>query len=133
MDLLKLRPRSRSPGHAAPALRLSGAAAVPDSVGIGGSGDEQFHLRKDGLPGLNGATGHAGDRTIVLNFIQAIAEARSHGDLSENAEYEAARNQQGFIEGRIREIEAKLSNSQIVDVAKIENTGKVILEITTPQ
>lgn len=58
--------------------------------------------------------------------IQAIAEAREHGDLKENAEYHAAREQQGFIEGRIQEIEGKLSNAQVIDVAKIENTGKVI-------
>ena len=62
--------------------------------------------------------------------IQAIAEAREHGDLKENAEYHAAREQQGFIEGRIQEIEAKLSNSQIVDVTKISNNGKVIFGST---
>ena len=62
--------------------------------------------------------------------IEAIAEARAHGDLKENAEYHAAREQQGFIEGRIREIEAKLSNSQIVDITKIENNGKVIFGAT---
>lgn len=59
-----------------------------------------------------------------------IAEAREHGDLKENAEYHAAREQQGFIEGRIQEIEAKLSNSQIVDISKITNTGKVIFGST---
>lgn len=59
-------------------------------------------------------------------IIKAIAEARAHGDLKENAEYHAAREQQSFTEGRILEIEGKLSNSQIIDVTQIPNTGKVI-------
>lgn len=63
-------------------------------------------------------------------IIADIAEAREHGDLKENAEYHAAREQQGFCEGRIQEIEAKLSNSQIVDITKITNTGKVIFGST---
>lgn len=62
--------------------------------------------------------------------IDAIAEARLHGDLKENAEYHAAREQQSFIEGRILEIEAKLSTSQIIDVTQIANTGKVIFGTT---
>jgi transcription elongation factor GreA len=62
--------------------------------------------------------------------IKAIAEARSHGDLSENAEYHAAREQQGFIEGRIGEIEAKLSTAEIIDPTSITNTGKVIFGVT---
>ena len=60
------------------------------------------------------------------SIIKAIAEARGHGDLSENAEYHAAREQQGFIEGRIKEIEHKLANAQVIDPAKLPNTGKVV-------
>jgi transcription elongation factor GreA len=62
--------------------------------------------------------------------IQAIAEARAHGDLKENAEYHAARESQGFIEGRIMEIESKLSVAQIIDVTQIENAGRVIFGAT---
>jgi transcription elongation factor GreA len=64
------------------------------------------------------------------SVIKAIAEARSHGDLSENAEYHAAREQQGFIEGRIQELESKLSNAEIIDVTQMANTGKVIFGAT---
>ncbi|MFZ0499256.1 MAG: transcription elongation factor GreA [Steroidobacteraceae bacterium] len=60
------------------------------------------------------------------NVIKAIAEARGHGDLSENAEYHAAREQQGFIEGRIGEIELKLGNAEIIDPSKLTNAGKVV-------
>lgn len=63
-------------------------------------------------------------------IIAAIAEAREHGDLKENAEYHAAREQQGFCEGRIQDIEGKLSNAQIIDVTKMENTGKVVFGVT---
>lgn len=63
-------------------------------------------------------------------IVQAIAEAREHGDLKENAEYHAAREQQSFCEGRIQEIEGKLSNSQVIDVKAIKPTGKVIFGTT---
>jgi len=69
----------------------------------------------------------SGDRPKV---IQAIAEARAHGDLKENAEYHAAKDQQGFIEGRIKLIEAKLSNTQIVDVTTIDAKGKIVFGTT---
>ena len=62
--------------------------------------------------------------------IKAIAEARSHGDLSENAEYHAAREQQGFIEGRIREIEARLAAAEIIDVTTLNAGGKVVFGAT---
>jgi transcription elongation factor GreA len=62
--------------------------------------------------------------------IQAIAEARAHGDLSENAEYHAAREQQGFIEGRIKQLEHDLSHSEILDVAHAPQTGKVVFGST---
>ncbi|MAT94953.1 MAG: transcription elongation factor GreA [Halioglobus sp.] len=61
---------------------------------------------------------------------QAIAEAREHGDLKENAEYHAAREQQSFTEGRIMEIEGKLGNAQVIDVTTIKPTGKVIFGTT---
>lgn len=62
--------------------------------------------------------------------IKAIAEARSHGDLSENAEYHAAREQQGFIEGRIMEIESRLAAAEIIDIARLPATGKVVFGAT---
>jgi len=64
------------------------------------------------------------------NIIQAIAEARAQGDLSENAEYESAKERQGFIEGRIAEIEAKLSNVQIIDPATLNADGKCVFGAT---
>ncbi|MXP56440.1 transcription elongation factor GreA [Pantoea sp. Mhis] len=63
-------------------------------------------------------------------IIASIAEAREYGDLKENAEYQAAREEQGFCEGRIQEIEAKLSNAQVIDVTKIPRTGQVIFGST---
>ena len=62
--------------------------------------------------------------------IKAIAEARAHGDLKENAEYHAAREQQSFIEGRIKDIESKLSHSNIIDVAHLDAGGKVVFGAT---
>jgi transcription elongation factor GreA len=64
------------------------------------------------------------------NVIKAIAEARAHGDLRENAEYHAAREEQGFIEGRIAEIEAKLGNAQIIDVTQVNAGGRVVFGAT---
>ncbi len=70
-------------------------------------------------------------KTVVRpRIIAAIAEARAHGDLKENAEYHAAREQQGFTEGRIKEIESKLSNCQIIDVSKLNADGKVVFGAT---
>lgn len=69
----------------------------------------------------------SGDRPRV---IEAIAEARAHGDLKENAEYHAAKEQQGFIEGRIKQIEGKLSNLQIIDVTAIDAKGRIVFGST---
>lgn len=63
-------------------------------------------------------------------IIEAIATAREHGDLKENAEYHAAREQQSFNEGRIIELEAKLSNAQVVDITQLKNNGKVVFGAT---
>jgi len=63
-------------------------------------------------------------------IVNSIAEAREHGDLKENAEYHAAREEQGFCEGRIQDIEGKLSNCQIIDVTKMTNNGRVIFGST---
>ncbi|MCJ0763026.1 transcription elongation factor GreA [Variovorax terrae] len=67
------------------------------------------------------------DRPWVIN---AIAEARAQGDLSENAEYEAAKDRQGFIEGRIQEVESKLSAAQVIDPSTLEPGGKVVFGAT---
>ncbi|MCH9693807.1 MAG: transcription elongation factor GreA [Gammaproteobacteria bacterium] len=79
-------------------------------------------LLQDELKRLKGE-----DRPTV---IRAIAEAREHGDLKENAEYHAAKEQQGFIEGRIKELEGKLSHVQVIDVTEIDARGKVIFGST---
>ena len=63
-------------------------------------------------------------------IVKAIAEARAHGDLRENAEYHAAKEEQGFIEARIRDIEAKLSNAEIIDVTTFGTTGRVVFGAT---
>src|SRR5262245_50922053 len=64
------------------------------------------------------------------NVITAIAEARAHGDLSENAEYDAARERQGFIEGRISEVEAKLGNAQVIDPKLLDADGRCVFGAT---
>ena len=63
-------------------------------------------------------------------IVKAIAEAREQGDLRENAEYQYAKEEQGFIEGRIHDLEGKLSNAQVIDVTKIPSSGKVIFGVT---
>ena len=79
-------------------------------------------LLKDELQRLKGVERHA--------VIQAISEARAQGDLSENAEYEAAKDKQGFIEGRILEIESKLAAAQIIDPAHLDADGRVVFGAT---
>ena len=64
------------------------------------------------------------------SVIAAIAEARSHGDLSENAEYDAAKERQGFVEGRIKELESKLANAQIIDPATLDADGRCVFGAT---
>lgn len=64
------------------------------------------------------------------SIIQAIAEARAHGDISENAEYDAAKEKQAFNEGRIAEIESKLAQAQIIDIDMLENDGRVVFGAT---
>jgi transcription elongation factor GreA len=64
------------------------------------------------------------------HVIQALAEARSHGDLSENADYDAAKERQGFIEGRIMELESKLANAQVIDPTSIDADGRVVFGAT---
>jgi len=64
------------------------------------------------------------------SVIKAIAEARAHGDLKENAEYHAAKDQQGFVEARIKDIEAKLSNTEVIDVTTVDAKGKVVFGST---
>ncbi len=83
------------------------------------TGHEQLKLELDKLKNE--------DRPKV---IAAISEARAHGDLKENAEYHAAREQQGFVEARIRDLEYKLSHVQVIDITKMENTGRVIFGAT---
>lgn len=62
--------------------------------------------------------------------IQALADARSHGDLSENADYDAAKERQGFLEGRISEVEAKLANAQVIDPAQLDADGRIVFGAT---
>lgn len=69
-------------------------------------------------------------KVVRPRIVADIAEAREHGDLKENAEYHAAREQQGFAEGRVQDIEAKMSNAQVIDISQITNNGKVIFGAT---
>ncbi len=90
-----------------------------DKVPLTVTGSDKLHAELDEL------------KTVVRpRIVEAIATARAHGDLKENAEYHAAREQQSFAEGRINEIEAKLSNAQIIDVKTIDAQGKVIFGAT---
>jgi transcription elongation factor GreA len=84
------------------------------------------------LEGAEALRKELNERKSVLRpqITQAIAEAREHGDLKENAEYHAAREQQGFNEGRIQEIEGKLADAQVIDVSKISSSGKVVFGST---
>ncbi|MBL4910661.1 MAG: transcription elongation factor GreA [Alteromonadaceae bacterium] len=89
----------------------------------------QYPMTVHGAEALRKELGHL--KTVKRpEIVAAIAEAREHGDLKENAEYHAAREEQGFCEGRIQDIEGKLGNAQIIDVAKIPNTSKVIFGVT---
>ena len=84
------------------------------------------------LEGAEALRAELQQRKFVLRpqITQAIAEARAHGDLKENGEYHAAREQQSFNEGRIQDIESKLGDAQVIDVMKIAPTGKVIFGVT---
>ena len=89
----------------------------------------QFPMTAHGADALRDELHHL--KTVKRpEIVEAIADAREHGDLKENAEYHAAREQQGFCEGRIQEIEGKLGNAQIIDITKIANNGKVIFGVT---
>lgn len=90
-----------------------------DKIPLTVNGAEKLRVELQGLKN--------NDRPRV---IQDIADAREHGDLKENAEYHAAREQQGFIEARIKDLEGKLSNAQIIDITKIDGGGKVIFGAT---
>ncbi len=83
----------------------------------------------NGAKNLNDELQHL-KNTKRVKIIQDIAEARAHGDLKENAEYHAAKEQQSFIEGRIKEIEVKLSNSQIIDITKLKQSCRCIFGST---
>ena len=83
----------------------------------------------EGAAKLRGELTHL-KRVVRPSVTRSIAEAREHGDLRENAEYHAAKEQQGFTEGRIQEIEAKLSDAQVIDITKISSSGKVLFGCT---
>lgn len=90
---------------------------------------QKIPMTKAGADALRGELDKlkSNDRPRV---IRAISEAREHGDLKENAEYHAAREEQGFIEGRIQEIEYKLGNAQVIDVTTLQQNGKVVFGTT---
>ena len=90
---------------------------------------DKFPITTDGYERMQEELKHL-KNVARPSIIKEIAEARAHGDLSENAEYHAAREEQGFCEGRIQEIEAKLSTVQIIDVTKMQNNVKVIFGAT---
>jgi transcription elongation factor GreA len=91
----------------------------PDKVPLTVAGADKLHAELEEL------------KTVTRpRIVEAIATARAHGDLKENAEYHAAREQQSFSEGRINEIEAKLANAQVIDVTTIDAKGKVIFGAT---
>jgi|TARA_Y100000780_G_C13606803_1_gene386814 transcription elongation factor GreA len=83
----------------------------------------------EGAAKLRGELTHL-KRVVRPSVTRSIAEAREHGDLRENAEYHAAKEQQGFTEGRIQEIEAKLSDAQVIDITKISPSGKIVFGCT---
>lgn len=90
---------------------------------------QRFPMTKKGHDALQAELQHL--KSVERPRISAaIAEARAHGDLKENAEYHAAREQQGFIEGRIQDIEAKLGSAQVIDIMAMPKTGKVIFGVT---
>lgn len=90
---------------------------------------QRFPMTKKGHDALQAELLHL--KTVERPRItEAIAEARAHGDLKENAEYHAAREQQGFAEGRIQDIEGKLSAAQVIDITSMPKTGKVIFGVT---
>ena len=86
-------------------------------------------MTKEGEAALRAELQHR-KGTLRAEITQAIAEAREHGDLKENAEYHAAREQQSFNEGRLQEIESKLADAQVIDVTKMPESGKVIFGVT---
>lgn len=89
----------------------------------------KYPITKEGAERLRAELGDL-KKVQRPRVVADIAEAREHGDLKENAEYHAAREEQGFIEARISDFEARLSNAQVIDITQIANTGKVIFGVT---
>jgi transcription elongation factor GreA len=109
-------------------MGVGARSAKPSSRGVGDvSGKFPMTLRGAELLRKSCTRLKTVERPAV---IAAIAEARSHGDLSENAEYDAAKERQGFIEGRIAEVEGKLGNAQIIDPASLDADGRVVFGAT---